>query len=93
MGILPHFPISPDGDIRKIHKQYFQMQHQMLATNVKFGYFYTCSTDSDNKNFLNVKVVEGVDFSKELLEKNDKLFTIVLLPELLTRKCHPSDRD
>ena len=89
----PTFPISPDGDIRTSHKYYFQMQHQMLVTNVQFTYFYIWSNGPDIENFLIVKVVKDDDFCTKLLEKYDKLFNIVILPELLTRKCHPSERD
>ena len=89
----PTFPISPDGDIRTSHKYDFQLQHQMLVTNVQFTYFYIWSKSPDSENFLIVKVVKDDDFCTKLLEKCDKLFNIVILPELLTRKCHPSERD
>ncbi len=52
----PLFSISPDGNIKKNHKYYFQMQHLMLVTDLKHTYFYAWTNGPKDNNFLLFKV-------------------------------------
>ena len=52
------FPIDPNGEMRRNHQYYFQLQHQMLITGASHVYFYAWTPSTEAYNFLFVDVAK-----------------------------------
>ena len=80
------FPISASGEIKKLHRYYFETQHQMFGTNKKLTFFYILSKHPRQKNFLLLDVPWDEELISTLLKKYEQMFFIVILLELITQK-------
>ena len=81
----------PSGEIKKLHRYYYQMQQQVFVTNKKPILFYIWSKCLKQKTFLLLEVPQDQELISTILKKYEQLFFGVILPELFTRKNCPNE--
>ena len=80
------FPIDPSSQkLKKSHSYYGQVQGQMMVCKLRYCDFFVWSPDS----FLLDRVDYDEIYHEELLKKLQKVFTFLILPELVTRAKMP----
>ena len=84
----PNCPVL-SGNVITNHPCYYQVQHQMLVTNLNYWDFYVCSNGkTDNDKFL-VRIEKDTALCETMMAKHAEIFDEVILAELLTRKSYP----
>ena len=84
----PNCPVLSEN-MKTNHPYYYQVQHQMLVTNLNYCDFYVWSNGkTDNDQFL-VRIEKDTAFCETMMAKHAEVFDKVILPELLTRKSDP----
>ena len=79
-------PISASGEIKKSHRYYYQMQHQMFATNKKLTFFYIWTKHPKQKNFLLLEVPQDGELISALLMKYERCFSVLFYQNWLLEK-------
>ena len=80
-----NFPIKEDGEMKKKHNYYFQVQLQMFLHDVQKGDFLVYCPSKPSESLL-VEVEREENFLGRIMPKVECYFYEILLPELLSRK-------
>ena len=82
-------PVDKQGVMKKNHKYFFQIQLQMLVTETNHCDFFVWTEGEKPDDNVLIRVKKDDQLCKKLVEKLEKVFMRVLLPELVTRKKDP----
>lgn len=83
----PHYCLGSDLALKKNHRYYTQVQHQLLVTQKEWCDFAVWTQEGMTIQ----RVVQDKSFCEELLHTMNKFLNDYLLPELLCRKLKPAD--
>lgn len=83
----PNFSLDLNGNLKRNHKYFAQIQFQMDVTDSKFGYFFVYSPA--NPDGLMCTVLRDDRFLSDLRPKMLQNFLSFVLPELCCRKGDP----
>lgn len=86
-------PVTVDNKFKSNHEYYFQVQLQMLVTEIDKCDFYVWSESKENySKTFKLTVNKDNEFCNRLKEKLQNVFENVFLPELVTRKLDPNNK-
>lgn len=79
-------PITAAKKMKINHPYYFQVQLQMLVTELRYCDFFVWSNGTSPGDTFQVRVCINEEFCFKLKEKLESVFHVVILPELVCRK-------
>ncbi|XP_065643270.1 uncharacterized protein LOC136075006 [Hydra vulgaris] len=86
-------PLNKDGVMKANHQYYYQIQHQMMVTKIKYCLFYVWSNGKMKNDKLCITVKKDKKFVYRFKEKLKAVFEEVILPEIVTRKLDPKNKN
>ena len=85
-------PINENNEMNIDHEYYYQIQLQMLVTDIKYCDFYVWSKGKNENDTFLITIQKDDAFCAKILEKLEQVFRKILLPELMTRKEDPINK-
>ena len=85
-------PVTAYNKMKIDHEYYYQIQMQMLVTEIDQCDFFVWSEGKKEHDTFLITIKKDENFCLKLKEKLENVFRVVILPELVTRENDPNNK-